>query len=330
VSTELAVTTLINVDPEFQELVGVLYGPDANVDEVWSDAFGIAKADKPQLSEAAQTEKTLKRAEMAADLLDRGLSAKEIKRIRLVATKKEPVSKLSLKPLGALKEGILTGWKGAEKQAAEALQAPPKTVAARAKSTGRAQAAGATIRHPLQAVSRKPAAGVAVAGAGAVAADRHHQKGKVAYEDAYYGKNEPDLVVEGEFTKFDEDKRLAFGWASVVKKDGLEVVDRQGDWISPEDLENAAYKYVLTSRVGGDMHKRNGEQPHHVSDLVESFVVTPEKIAKMGLPESTPIGWWVGFKVHDDDTWDLVKKKGRTGFSIHGRGKRAMHDLDGY
>lgn len=137
-----------------------------------------------------------------------------------------------------------------------------------------------------------------------------------------------DFVAEGTFSKFDEDKRLAFGWASVVQKDGLPVIDRQGDYISAEDLEEAAYRYVLNSRIGGDMHKRAGEAPHHVSDLVESFVITPEKIAKMGLPPSTPVGWWVGFKVHDEDTWQMVKKGGRTGFSIHGRGKREHTDMD--
>lgn len=136
-----------------------------------------------------------------------------------------------------------------------------------------------------------------------------------------------DLYAEGTFSKFDEDKRLAFGWASVIKKDGMDVVDRQGDWIHPEDLEDAAYRYVLSSRIGGDMHKRAGDNPHHVSDLVESIVFTDEKIAKLGLPDDFPRGWWVGFKVHDEETWQQVKKGGRTGFSIHGRGKRTPYDL---
>jgi len=160
-----------------------------------------------------------------------------------------------------------------------------------------------------------------------LATDKYRNRPR-PYDDVY--KAEPEFEAEGEFTKFDEDKRLAFGWASVIKKDGVPVVDRQGDYIEMDELENAAYKYVLNSRIGGDMHKRNGQAAHHVSDLVESFVLTPEKIEKMGLPEDTPHGWWVGFKVHDDDTWDLVKKKGRTGFSIHGSGKRALHELEGF
>jgi hypothetical protein len=56
--------------------------------------------------------------------------------------------------------------------------------------------------------------------------------------------------------------------------------------------------------------------------MIESFVMTPEKIEKMGMPDSTPVGWWVGYKIHDEDAWQKVKKGEVTGFSIHGRGKR--------
>jgi len=132
----------------------------------------------------------------------------------------------------------------------------------------------------------------------------------------------------GEFSKTDEDKRQVFGWASVVEIDGQPIVDRQGDWISPDDIEKAAYQYVLKSRKGGHQHKRDGDQPFHASDMIESFVVTPEKIEKMGLPKDTPVGWWVGYKVHDDEAWTKVKKGEITGFSIHGRGKRMPVDMD--
>jgi hypothetical protein len=132
-----------------------------------------------------------------------------------------------------------------------------------------------------------------------------------------------DIVWEGEFSKFDMDKRQVFGWASIVEMNGEPVVDLQGDYIPPEEMEKAAYEYVQKSRKGGDMHRREGEQAFHASEMIESFIVTPEKIEKMGLPAgSLPTGWWVGYQVHDDDTWNLVKSGRRTGFSIHGRGKR--------
>lgn len=135
--------------------------------------------------------------------------------------------------------------------------------------------------------------------------------------------HEDDWSFDCSISKLDEDKRQVFGWASVIEKDGRPIEDLQGDVIALEEAERAAYEFVKKSRKGGDMHRRNGEDPHHVSDMIESFLVTPEKIEKMGIPEnSLPIGWWVGFQVNDDETWDLVKKQRRTGFSVHGRGKR--------
>lgn len=133
-----------------------------------------------------------------------------------------------------------------------------------------------------------------------------------------------DVVWTGTFAKYDDEKRLAFGWANVTSIGGETVLDKQGDIIFPDEMEKAAYDYVQRSRIGGNMHKRtdDGSQPHHVMDLVESFVVTPEKIEKMGLPPDTPQGWWVGFKIHDDEAWDDVKSQRRTSFSIHGRGRR--------
>ena len=95
-------------------------------------------------------------------------------------------------------------------------------------------------------------------------------------------------------------------------------------------MERSAYRYVLDSRKGGDMHARVGKgllsgwsEPKHTADLVESFVVTPEKLQSLGLPgDALPLGWWVGFQVNDDEQWALVKDGKRSGFSIHGTGTR--------
>lgn len=131
-----------------------------------------------------------------------------------------------------------------------------------------------------------------------------------------------DVTWGGEISKVDGDKRQAFGYCSVIELDGEPVVDRQGDYINSEELEKSAYDYVMKSRKGGDMHRRVGDAPFHGADLIESFVITDEKIEKMGLPQDTPRGWWVGFKVHDDELWSEVKKGNRKGFSIHGKGIR--------
>ena len=136
------------------------------------------------------------------------------------------------------------------------------------------------------------------------------------------------VVWSGEFSKRDDEKRQAFGWASVVEINGEPVVDLQGDWVSPEEIEKAAYSYVLKSRVGGTQHQRNDDDsPVHAGTMIESFVVTPEKVSKMGLPHDFPLGWWVGYQYDDDGTWDDIKSGKKTGFSVHGRGKRTPVEI---
>ena len=142
-------------------------------------------------------------------------------------------------------------------------------------------------------------------------------------------KKSDDITWTGEISKRDDEKRQVFGWCSVTEINGQPVVDLQNDYWPLEDIENAAYTYVIKSRKGGDMHKRDGDNPLHTADLVESFVVTPEKLEKMGLdPNALPHGWWVGFKVNDDAQWEMVKKNERTGFSVHGSGRRVDKMLD--
>lgn len=145
------------------------------------------------------------------------------------------------------------------------------------------------------------------------------QKQSAAFAGESFSKS---MTWEGEISKIDEDKRQVFGWASIVELDGEPIVDLQGDYIDIDEIEKSAYDYVVKSRKGGEMHRRDGEAPVHVSDMIESFLVTPEKKEKMGLPDSVPTGWWVGYQINDDEAWNLVKSGKRTGFSIHGRGRR--------
>lgn len=136
-----------------------------------------------------------------------------------------------------------------------------------------------------------------------------------------------NFTIEAKVAKALDDKRQVFGWASITEINGEPVVDLQGDYVTIDVIEKAAHKYIQESRQGGDMHRRNGDSPHHVADLIESIVVTPEKKEALGLPEDSPTGWWVGFQVNDDTTWDLVKDGKRPMFSIHGTGKRVEKSL---
>lgn len=132
------------------------------------------------------------------------------------------------------------------------------------------------------------------------------------------------FTVTGEVSKVDEDKRLAFGWASIAYlADGTLVDDKQGDVLDDmEEVEKSAYSFVVDCRDGGEMHFRRG-----IGTLVESMVFTPEKIEKMGIPQgAVPLGWWVGFRVSDDEVWKAIKDGKYRMFSVHGRGTRKALD----
>ena len=134
-------------------------------------------------------------------------------------------------------------------------------------------------------------------------------------------KKSRDNVIKGKFKimKSDDDKMLAFGWANVsMRVDGELIEDWQGDIIEPEELEAAAYEYVRLYGDGGEMHERGG-----VAVLIESVVFTEEKMQVMGIPAGTlPIGWWIGFKVTDEDVWKKVKDGTYPMFSIEGEAER--------
>lgn len=119
--------------------------------------------------------------------------------------------------------------------------------------------------------------------------------------------------------KSDDDSRLVFGWANVaVRVDGEQIIDWQGDAIDTEDLEKAAYAYVADFGTAGEMHQRGG-----VGHVIESIVFTKEKAAALGIPaDILPEGWWIGFKITDDEVWEKIKSGEYSMFSIEGEAIR--------
>ena len=125
-----------------------------------------------------------------------------------------------------------------------------------------------------------------------------------------------DFEIPLKIAKADADQQLIFGWASVVELDGQLIVDKQGDAILAADLEKAAYDFVLNARVYGQMHQTVG-----AGRLIESMVFTAEKQAALGI-ELGKVGWWVGFRVDDAQTWAALKRGELPEFSIGGSGRR--------
>lgn len=139
------------------------------------------------------------------------------------------------------------------------------------------------------------------------------------------GKKVPPMFRAGfNVAKVDPDKRLVFGWASIVEKFGEPVIDKQGDIIEPQEMEKAAYDFVLDARVAGDHHEKIG-----VGRLVESMFFDTSKTEAMEksltdrdidnqiVIEAT--GWWVGFHIDDDQVWEDIKSGKSAAFSIGGR-----------
>lgn len=132
--------------------------------------------------------------------------------------------------------------------------------------------------------------------------------------------NEMEAInLAGEIVFKANDKQQVFGWASVSTRDGQEVIDLQGDMISPDDLSKMAYSFVLDSREAGVMHEVVG-----IGKLIESVVMNKEKADAMGitLPQGFGDQWWVGFAITDPGVWDRVKKGELRAFSIHGQAQR--------
>ena len=157
--------------------------------------------------------------------------------------------------------------------------------------------------------------------------------GKSYYEsedsmrDDYIRLDDPIENDNGNFqiAKADEDKRLVFGWALVsATSDGKQIIDHQGDIVDQDELEEGAYEYVLNFRDAGEEHIGTLRKK---ARMVESVVFTEEKLQAMGIPLGTvPYGWWIGFYVDDDNTWELIKNGTYKMFSIEGRAIREPVD----
>lgn len=137
----------------------------------------------------------------------------------------------------------------------------------------------------------------------------------------YKKSNEETLVKLEKVQKVDEDKRLVFGFFSVVEANGVPVIDSQGDVMLSEDLEKSVYKYVKVSRMGDDRHDGRCK-----AVLVESMFFSKEKQQALGIDLGL-VGWWGGFEVTDDVMWAKIKAGEYESFSIGGAGRYERFDV---
>lgn len=114
--------------------------------------------------------------------------------------------------------------------------------------------------------------------------------------------------------KADKYKQIVYG---VILEPGS--VDGQDDWMEPEEIEKAAHRYLLNSRVIGSEHSN----PIHARP-VESFIA-PQDFEANGQygPQAVKKGSWVlGAYIEDPKEWQKVLDGEYTGFSVGGMGLR--------
>jgi hypothetical protein len=121
----------------------------------------------------------------------------------------------------------------------------------------------------------------------------------------------------------DASQRIVYGWASVSVADGELVTDLQGDQIEPDELERAVAQYLLDYRAqeveaGGVMHETSGTE----CEVIASLVTTPDICKAFGLGDDVPVGWILGLKVLDDDTWARIVSGELKALSIQGTAER--------
>ncbi len=116
--------------------------------------------------------------------------------------------------------------------------------------------------------------------------------------------------------KVDADKKLVWGWASIIEVNGEPVVDHQGDMIDEETLVVAAHKFIADARKAKVMH--DGDV---IGEIVESLVFTKEIQKALGI-DVGKVGWFICMKINNADVWKRVKDGELKAFSIGGVGER--------
>ncbi len=129
--------------------------------------------------------------------------------------------------------------------------------------------------------------------------------------------DEVEKVYEFDIAKADDEKMQVFG--VVLEPDS---VDTQGDTISAEEIERAAHRFLVKSRVIGKQHKQKAE-----ADVIESAIARSP--FKLGDQEVKAGSWVIGVQVNDQALWEGIKSGEFTGFSVGGRAIRRAVDADG-
>jgi hypothetical protein len=129
------------------------------------------------------------------------------------------------------------------------------------------------------------------------------------------------IIFKGELSSVDKTHKTAYGWAYVSKKGSSVVEDHSGDTWDISEVEKTAHEFVSECRVGGESHVVKGG-----AELVESMVFSRALQDALGIDikkdgESVE-GWFVGFRINDEELLKKVESGKLSMFSIGGTGIR--------
>ena len=135
-----------------------------------------------------------------------------------------------------------------------------------------------------------------------------------AYEKSIERSGHPTTFIKRrcEIIHKDQDRQQVFGWASVIEKNGAEIVDFHQDVIDVDELENAAHDFILSSGEGRLMHTEKV-----VARPIASLVFTKELQKTLGIDLGL-VGWLLGFQVEEQGVWKAIKEGRLSMFSIGG------------
>jgi hypothetical protein len=111
----------------------------------------------------------------------------------------------------------------------------------------------------------------------------------------------------------EEEERIAWGWATVAKKNGEDVVDSHGEKITMKAVKQMVHGLITGSRAGNFEHVGPA---HH--EIVEAMVFCAERQKALGIDLGME-GALIAMRIPDDNHWELVKS-GDWMFSIEARG----------
>lgn len=122
------------------------------------------------------------------------------------------------------------------------------------------------------------------------------------------------IAKEVPIMKSDKCKQIVYG--VVLEPD---MIDAQDDFMTAEDIEEAAHKYLIDSRVVGSGHTKAVK-----AGVVESYIAPTdfEGDGQYGKQTVKKGSWVLGVKVFDPNEWQKVEEGEYQSFSVGGFGLR--------